>query len=86
MTPRTYWQNYVDANGGPTGVAERLGIPYTTIASITNGWRGIGRKLALRMVKADPSLNPALLAFVAATKTAQNAPGQGESAPGKRAA
>jgi hypothetical protein len=86
MTPRTYWQNYVDSHGGPTGVAERLGIPYTTIASITNGWRGIGRKLALRMVAADPSLDPAVLAFVAATKPANDPAGQGESAPGKRAA
>jgi hypothetical protein len=86
MTPRTYWQNYVDANGGPTGVAERLGIPYTTIASITNGWRGIGRKLALRMVAADPSLDAAVLAFVAATKPAQSPASQSESTPGKRAA
>ncbi len=68
MKPRTYWQNYVDRHGGPAAVADRLAIPYSTIASICNGWGGIGRKLALRMAKADRSLDPAVLVFVIPTK------------------
>jgi hypothetical protein len=86
MHPRTYWQNYVDANGGPVGVADRLGIPYSTITNICNGWRGIGRNLAQRMVAADPSLDAATLVFVGPLKPAQNPTGQGEHAPRKRAA
>lgn len=62
--PRAYWAHYVEQNGGPTGVAARLGIPYSTIAAVCNGNRGIGRKLAVRMAKADPLLDAGRLALV----------------------
>ena len=62
--PRAYWQNYVDRKGGPAKVADELGIPYSTIAGICNGNRGIGRDLADRMAKADPELDPMLLVWV----------------------
>lgn len=64
MTPRAYWQNYVDKIGGRLAVAERLGIPYSTIACVCNGARGISHKLAQRMVDADPSLDAKVLVWV----------------------
>ena len=64
MTPRTYWQNYIDTTGGLAAVAERLGVAYSTVTGITNGWRGIGHKLAQRMVEADPSLDASVLVWV----------------------
>lgn len=67
MTPRAYWQNYVEQHGGPVGAAERLCIPYPTIASVCNGRRGIGRRLAERMGAADPSLDVSVLVWVRAT-------------------
>lgn len=62
--PRLYWQEYVDRVGGPTKVAEKLGIPYSTIAGVSNGSRGIGHDLADRMAKADPDLDPMVLVWV----------------------
>jgi hypothetical protein len=64
MSPRTYWKHYIDAAGGIPAVVDRLGIPYSTIAAVTNGWRGIGHKLAQRMVEADPSLDASVLVWV----------------------
>jgi len=64
MNPRTYWQNYIDATGGLAAVVERLGIPYSTVVGVTNGHRGIGHKLAQRMVEADPSLDASVLVWV----------------------
>ena len=68
MTPRTYWQTYVEQHGGPVGTAARLGIPYSTIASICNGRRGIGHRLAARMAEADPALDAATLVWVRALR------------------
>ena len=62
--PRDYWSHYVEQNGGPVGVSERLAIPYSTVACICNGSRGIGRALAHRMAKADPMLDAGRLALV----------------------
>lgn len=64
MDARTYWQHYVESNGGPVGVSERLGIPYSTIAGVCNGSRGIGHELASRMALADPMLDPQRLVWV----------------------
>lgn len=66
MTPREYFAHYVEQNGGPTRVAERLGIPFPTIAAVCNGQRGIGRRLAERMAQADPLLDPKTLVWVKA--------------------
>lgn len=64
MSPRTYWQNYIDKHGGLVAIVDRLGIPYSTIAAVSNGWRGIGHKLAQRMAEADPSLDASVLVWV----------------------
>lgn len=74
MDPRSYWMQYVEKNGGAPAVAERLGIPYPTIASVCNGSRGIGRELAERMSTADPELDRTVLVWVKPT------PKQGEVA------
>lgn len=66
MNARAYWNQYVELNGGPVGVAEKLRIPYSTIAGICNGSRGIGRATAKRMATADPTLDPAKLVWVTA--------------------
>lgn len=70
MDERGYWNHYVSENGGPTGVAEKLGIPYPSIAAICNGQRGIGHDLAERMSKADPILDPKKLVWVRPVKNA----------------
>ncbi len=64
MDPRTYLKNYVAKHGNLPAVAERLGIPYQTIAAVCSGQRGIGHKLAQRMVEADPSLDASVLVWV----------------------
>lgn len=71
---RQYWQEYVDRIGGPVQVAEKLGIPYSTIAGVCNGSRGIGHDLAERMAKADPDLDQMVLVWV------RPQPKQGEAA------
>ena len=71
MTPRDYWNHYVEQHGGPTGVAARLAIPYSTIAGVCNGSRGIGRRLALRMASVDPMLDAGKLALVDAQPPAR---------------
>jgi len=64
MDARTYWNQYVQENGGAVGVATKLGIPYPTIACICNGSRGIGRATARRMANADSSLDKSILIWV----------------------
>lgn len=64
MTPREYWSLYVETHGGAARVSERLHIPYSTIASVTNGQRGIGKALARRMKAKDPLLDESQLVWV----------------------
>ena len=66
MDARTYWNAYVDRHEGPAAVAQRLGIPYSTIAAVCNGSRGIGKKLAQRMADKDRDLDPKVLVLVLA--------------------
>ena len=49
MDARTYFLTYVERVGGRKAAAEKLGLPYVTIASVCNGHRGIGKRLAERM-------------------------------------
>ena len=49
MDARTYFLTYVERVGGRKAAAERLSVPYVTIASVCNGHRGIGKRLAERM-------------------------------------
>ncbi|HDS1569310.1 hypothetical protein [Stenotrophomonas maltophilia] len=86
MTPRTYWNKYVKRQGGAAPTAAALGIPYSTIAGICNGSRGIGRVLAKRMSAADKSLDESVLIWVQAMPVKLNVlPREGE-APKKKGA
>lgn len=69
MKPREYWAHYVAVHGGPTKVAERLKIPFSTIAAVSNGTRGIGKDLANRLHQADPMLDPKVLIWITADKS-----------------
>lgn len=64
MDPRSYWTDYVSRLGGPKRASEHLAIPYSTIAGVCNGSRGIGRDLARRMAAADSSLDASVLLWV----------------------
>lgn len=64
MNARQYWDSYVERIGGLAAVATRLRTPYSTIAGITNGSRGIGHSLAARFAKADKSLDVNTLLWV----------------------
>ena len=64
MDARAYWAAYVDRLGGPARVSRHLGIPFPTIAGVSNGSRGIGRALAKRMAEADPTLDEKILVWV----------------------
>lgn len=70
MDPRTYWKHYVESHGGVGGTAAHLGLPYSTVAGINNGSRGVGRRLALRMKEADPLLDPTVLFYLRPIKRA----------------
>lgn len=70
MDARNYWLEYVNRCGGLKATAEKLQSPYQTIASITNGHRGIGRELAQRFAAADPMLDATRLIWVRATQNA----------------
>lgn len=59
--PRTYWDAYVKRAGGLPALAEASGIPYSTLAGVSNGLRGIGRELATRLAEFDPLLDKGLL-------------------------
>lgn len=64
MDERRYWIKYVEQAGGVRAVAEKLDTPYSTIASITNGQRGIGRRLAARFAERDSLLDVNRLVWV----------------------
>lgn len=68
MDARRYWGRYVKRHGGIAGVSGHLGIPYSTIACVCNGSRGIGHALAQRMAKADPKLDASRLVWVRAMR------------------
>lgn len=68
MDARDYWNHYVERNNGAVAVAAQLDLPYSTIAGICNGSRGIGRDLAKRMAEKDPLLDENVLIWVTAEK------------------
>ncbi len=72
MNPRTYWNEYVERHGGAAKTAVALGIPYSTVAAICNGTRGIGRSLARRMAAADTSLDERVLIWIEADSVKRN--------------
>lgn len=65
MDARAYWNSYVEKCGGLAQTAEKLHTPYSTIACISNGSRGIGRNLARRFKEADPEIDETQLVWVA---------------------
>lgn len=69
MDARNYWNSYVDRHDGPSPVAARLDTPYSTIAGICNGNRGIGRTLARRFAERDPELDENILVWVRPVKS-----------------
>lgn len=70
MTPRKYFQNFVKKAGGRPEAAKALGVPYPTLCSICNGYRGISRDMAERMGSASKgALDPSILIWVKATKS-----------------
>jgi plasmid maintenance system antidote protein VapI len=70
MDARTYLKAYVEQIGGVGKAAEKLGIPYSTLAGVCNGSRGVGHKLARRMADADPLLDASRLIWIKADKPA----------------
>lgn len=64
MTPREYWSLYVEQNGGLPAIADKTGVPYSTLAAVTNGQRGIGKALAQRLKDADPLIDATRLVWV----------------------
>lgn len=70
MTPRKYFQNYVKKAGGRTEAAKALRVPYPTLCSICNGYRGISRDMAAYMGStSNGDLDPSILIWVKATKS-----------------
>jgi len=53
MDPRKHLRDYVEELGGRPAAADALGIPYSTMAAICNGTRGVGKELAQRMADAS---------------------------------
>lgn len=69
---RDYWNSYIERVGGIAAAAEKLGTPYSTIAGICNGSRGIGHVLAQRFAEADPLLDASKLVWVRPIKPAND--------------
>lgn len=82
MDARSYWNDYVEKCGGLQPTAAKLRTPYSTIACITNGSRGIGRRLARRFAKADATLDETVLVWV--TPVSGDSGLMGQPAPAKR--
>ncbi len=68
MDARTRWDQYVEDVGGLQKVAVHLETAYSTVAGISNGSRGIGRKLAIRFAENDTRLSADWLVWVRPTK------------------
>lgn len=73
MNGREYINDYVERNGGVGPTAKRLGIPYPSLASIINGYRGVSKNMATRMAKGSRGeLKPELLVWIKQTKRRKN--------------
>lgn len=64
MTPREYWNIYVEKCGGIPAMAKNYGLNYSTLAGIHSGARGCGRKLASNIKRVDPLADAGMLAMV----------------------
>lgn len=72
MDPRDYLRAYIEAKGGIAATASHLGMPYSTLAAINNGTRGVSPKTAKRMAQADPLLEANRLVWIRPTKRAES--------------
>jgi len=69
MNPRDYLNEYIDLCGGIPATAERLGVPYSTLCSICNGYRGISPGMAERIsIGSNGVLDRNKLVWIRATK------------------
>ena len=68
MTERDYLTRYITNHGGIPATAKRLGMPYSSLAAIANGYRGISPRQAKKMAAADPMLEANRLIWIRATK------------------
>ena len=74
MDARKHLNDYVEEVGGRPAAANALGIPYSTMAAICNGTRGIGKDLAQRMAEGSGGrLNADLLIWITAGDVGQAA-------------
>lgn len=64
MTARDYLSAYIERHGGLPTAAAFLGMPYSTLAAIANGTRGVSPKTARKMADADPLLDPNRLVWI----------------------
>ena len=64
MNPRDYLSAYITQNEGLAATAAKLGMPYSTLAAINNGTRGISPKTARKMAAADPLLDANRLVWI----------------------
>lgn len=74
MTSRDYLNTYIERHGGVPQTARFLGLPYSTLASIVNGTRGVTPKMARRMAEADPILDPNRLVWIRAKSPTPSLP------------
>jgi hypothetical protein len=49
MDEREYLRAYLSTLGSVPQAAEKLGIPYPTLAGVLSGYKGVGRNLAERL-------------------------------------
>ena len=71
MTARDYLSAYIQRHGGLAETAAFLGMPYSTLASIANGTRGVSPNQARKMAAADPLLDANRLVWIRPTKREQ---------------
>lgn len=69
MDGRQHLEAAIAAKGGTVKAAESWGIPYPSLRSVENGWRGVSRKQAMKWGEASKGdLNPDLLVWIRRTK------------------
>lgn len=75
MTPREHLLQFVEDAGGRVSAATSLGIPYSTLCSICNGFRGVSRDQAERMARMSGGrLDENILVWIKPTKAEKAAP------------
>lgn len=69
MDGRQHLEAAIKAKGGTVQAAKEWRIPYPSLRSVENGWRGVSRKQAGQWAaKSNGELNPDLLVWIRPTK------------------